>query len=116
MTLQLDKLIHDLRGDLVRAEPLARLTWLRVGGPADWLFTPADIADLQNFLRQCPADIPVMALGAGSNTLVRDGGVDGVVIHLGKHLNTIRHEGEILVAQAGCVQMQKLPDMRPGTL
>ena len=106
MTIKLDKLIHNLRGELVRAEPLAKMTWLRVGGPADWLFAPADAADLQNFLRQCPADIPVMALGAGSNTLVRDGGVEGVVIHLSKHLNTIRHEANTLIAQAGCADAE----------
>ena len=59
MSMRLDTLITGLRGDLVRAEPLSKLTWLRVGGPADWLFTPADAEDLQNFLRQCPAEVPI---------------------------------------------------------
>jgi UDP-N-acetylmuramate dehydrogenase len=102
MSIRLDKIITGLRGDLVKAEPLSKLTWLRVGGPADWLFTPADAGDLQLFLRQCPAEVPIMPLGAGSNTLVRDGGVDGVVLHLSKHVNAISHTDGSLRAEAGC--------------
>jgi UDP-N-acetylmuramate dehydrogenase len=102
MSIRLDKIITGLRGDLVKAEPLSKLTWLRVGGPADWLFTPANAKDLQHFLRQCPAEVPIMPLGAGSNTLVRDGGVDGVVLHLSKHVNAISHTDGSLRAEAGC--------------
>ena len=102
MTVRLDNNIKGLRGTLIKAAPLAKLTWLRVGGIADWLFTPADADDLQNFLRQCPNDLPVMPLGAGSNTLVRDGGVEGVVIHLAKHVNAISHKKGVLRAEAGC--------------
>ena len=102
MSMRLDTLITGLRGDLVRAEPLSKLTWLRVGGPADWLFTPADAEDLQNFLRQCPAEVPITPLGAGSNTLVRDGGIEGVVLQLSKHVNAISHTDGGLRAEAGC--------------
>ena len=88
MTIKLDELIQNLRGELVR-QAIGQAD-LAAGGRAGRLAVyPADVADLQNFLRQCPANIPVMALGAGSNTLIRDGGVEGVVIHLGKHLNTM---------------------------
>ncbi len=71
-----------VRGKLIENAPLSDITWLRVGGPADALFLPADAADLARFLAETPRDIPVHVLGAGSNTLVRDGGVRGVVIKL----------------------------------
>jgi UDP-N-acetylmuramate dehydrogenase len=73
-----------VRGRLEADAPLADLTWFRVGGPAEVLFTPADEADLARFLAATPADIPVQAIGVGSNLLVRDGGVAGVVIRLGR--------------------------------
>ena len=72
-----------VRGRLIENARLADITWLRVGGPADMLFIPADEADLAHFLSATPDRIPVHVLGAGSNTLVRDGGVRGVVIRLG---------------------------------
>lgn len=72
-----------VRGKYIEAAPLKDITWLRVGGPADVLFIPADEADLARFLAETPDEIPVHVLGAGSNTLVRDGGVPGVVIRLG---------------------------------
>ena len=71
-----------VRGRLLRDEPLAPYTWLRVGGPADVLFLPADEADLAGFLAVLDPAIPVIPLGVGSNTLVRDGGVEGVVVRL----------------------------------
>lgn len=71
-----------VRGKYLEAAPLADMTWLRVGGPAEVLFLPADEADLARFLAETPDEIPVHILGAGSNTLVRDGGVPGVVIRL----------------------------------
>ncbi|MGE4429362.1 MAG: UDP-N-acetylmuramate dehydrogenase [Sphingobium sp.] len=73
-----------VRGKLTAQAPLAPLVWFKSGGPAQWLFEPADDEDLQDFLRGLPADVPVMALGLGSNLIVRDGGVPGVVIRLGK--------------------------------
>jgi UDP-N-acetylmuramate dehydrogenase len=80
-----NKLVDKLppvRGKYLPAAPLADLTWLRVGGPAEVLFLPADEADLARFLAETPDEIPVHILGAGSNTLVRDGGVPGVVVRL----------------------------------
>jgi UDP-N-acetylmuramate dehydrogenase len=71
-----------VRGQILRNESLAPLTWFRVGGPAHALFLPADEEDLCAFLRQLPAETPVLTLGVGSNVIVRDGGVDGVVIRL----------------------------------
>jgi UDP-N-acetylmuramate dehydrogenase len=72
-----------VRGRLLRDEVLAPFTWLRVGGPAEVLFLPADADDLADFLKALPAEVPVTVLGVGSNTIVRDGGVEGVVIRLG---------------------------------
>lgn len=71
-----------VRGKYLEAAPLSDMTWLRVGGPAEVLFLPADESDLARFLAETPDDIPVHILGAGSNTLIRDGGVPGVVIRL----------------------------------
>lgn len=82
-----------VRGRLLRDERLAPFTWLRVGGPADVLFLPADENDLADFLRALDPAVPVMALGVGSNTLVRDGGVEGVVIRLGRGFNAIASDG-----------------------
>lgn len=72
-----------VRGKLIENAPLKDITWLRVGGPAQVLFIPSDEADLARFLAETPRDIPVNVLGAGSNTLARDGGVEGVVVRLG---------------------------------
>ena len=77
----------DLRGRLLPNVSLSGLTWLRVGGPAQVLFTPADEDDLAYFLSRCPLDIPVMVIGVGSNLLARDGGVPGVVIRLARGFN-----------------------------
>jgi UDP-N-acetylmuramate dehydrogenase len=71
-----------VRGKLLRNEPLGPFTWFRVGGPAEVLFIPADAEDLQGFLRALPADVPLTVLGVGSNVIVRDGGVEGVVLRL----------------------------------
>jgi UDP-N-acetylmuramate dehydrogenase len=73
----------DLRGRLAANQPLAPFTWFRVGGPAQVLFSPADEADLAYFLRHCDPVLPVTTIGFGSNLIVRDGGVAGVVIRLG---------------------------------
>ncbi len=74
--------LPDTRGKLTPNRALNDLTWLRVGGPADWLFQPADIEDLSAFLRNLPADIEVFPMGVGSNLIVRDGGLRAVVIRL----------------------------------
>src|SRR4029079_12093879 len=80
------------RGRLAAGTKLADITWFRVGGPAQALFSPADEADLAYFLAGIPADLPVTVIGLGSNLLVRDGGVPGVVIRLGKGFATITPE------------------------
>ena len=76
--------LPETRGVLTPDRPLADLTWLRVGGPADWFFQPADEADLSAFLRALDASIPVFPMGVGSNLIVRDGGIRAVVIRLGR--------------------------------
>src|SRR5258705_6530907 len=73
-----------LRGRLLSNQSLAELTWFRVGGPAQVLFMPEDEADLAYFLGALPADIPVTVVGLGSNLIVRDGGIPGVVVRLGR--------------------------------
>ncbi len=77
-------LLPKVRGKLNADAPLAPLVWFKSGGTAQWLFEPADVDDLADFLRELDADVPVMALGLGSNLIVRDGGVPGVVVRLGK--------------------------------
>ena len=87
--------LPEVRGRLLRDEPLAPFTWLRVGGPADVLFLPADEADLASFLAALDPATPVTPLGVGSNTLVRDGGVEGVVIRLaGRAFSRIERVGD----------------------
>jgi UDP-N-acetylmuramate dehydrogenase len=92
-----------VRGTLTAHRPMAELTWLRVGGPADWLFQPADEADLAAFLAALPADVPVFPLGMGSNLIVRDGGIEGLVVRLGRGFNGIRVEGDRVVAGAAAL-------------
>ena len=92
-----------VRGTLTADRPMAELTWLRVGGPADWLFQPADEADLAEFLGALPAEVPVFPMGVGSNLIVRDGGIAGVVIRLGRGFNGIRVEGDRVIAGAAAL-------------
>ena len=82
------------RGKLLLNEALAPFTWLRVGGPADVLFLPEDEDDLAAFLKGLDPAVPVMAIGVGSNLLVRDGGVEGVVIRLGRGFGGVEPRGE----------------------
>lgn len=91
------------RGTLTPNRPLDSLTWLRVGGPADWLFQPADAEDLAEFLGALDPAIPVFPIGVGSNLIVRDGGIRGVVIRLGRAFNTIEIEGETVTAGAAAL-------------
>ena len=95
-----------LKGTFLPMAELAGLTWMRVGGPADWLFSPQDISDLQTFLKQCPADVQLTCLGAGSNSLIRDGGIAGVVIHLSAYLTRIKHNDTVIHAEAGCADSE----------
>jgi len=94
---------YEPRGVLTPDRPLADLTWLRVGGPADWLFQPADEADLAGFLAALPADVPVFPMGVGSNLIVRDGGLRAVVIRLGRGFNGISIDGDKVVAGAAAL-------------
>ena len=73
-----------VRGRLTEQAPLAPLVWFKAGGNAQWLFEPTDVEDLSDFLAGLDPDVPVMGLGLGSNLIVRDGGVPGVVVRLGK--------------------------------
>ena len=91
------------RGTLTPNRSLSELTWLRVGGPADWLFQPADLEDLQAFLAALPADVAVFPMGVGSNMIVRDGGLRAVVIRLGRGFNAITVEGERVIAGAAAL-------------
>jgi len=82
ITPDLKTAMPQLRGRLLANQPLAELTWFRVGGPAQVLFTPADENDLAYFLKRLPEDLPVYVVGVGSNLIVRDGGMPGVVVRL----------------------------------
>jgi UDP-N-acetylmuramate dehydrogenase len=93
-----------VRGKIETGVALAPYTWFRVGGPAEALFQPADEDDLAAFLKTCPADIPVMAVGVGSNLIVRDGGVAGVVIRLTpRGFGQISVNGVRVTAGAACL-------------
>jgi len=93
----------DVRGKLTQDRILADLTWLRVGGPADWLFQPADVEDLAAFLCDLPKDVPVFPMGVGSNLIVRDGGLRALVIRMGRGFNGISVEGSRVIAGAAAL-------------
>lgn len=86
-------MMPEVRGKLSEGRLLSELTWLRVGGPADWLFMPADVADLAAFLAELDASVQVFPMGVGSNLIVRDGGLRAVVIRMGRGFNHIEIEG-----------------------
>ena len=88
----------EVRGTLTENRPLADLTWLRVGGPADALFQPADVDDLQNFLKALDPSVAVFPMGVGSNLIVRDGGIRAVVIRMGRGFNGISFDGNLVTA------------------
>ncbi|GAA5067250.1 UDP-N-acetylmuramate dehydrogenase [Roseibacterium beibuensis] len=96
----------DVRGRLTRNRDLSSLTWLRVGGPADWFFQPADEADLSDFLAALDPEMPVFPMGVGSNLIVRDGGIEGVVIRLGRGFNGVEIEGDLVHAGAAALDAQ----------
>jgi UDP-N-acetylmuramate dehydrogenase len=91
----------EVRGKLTPQAPLAPLVWFKAGGAAEWLFEPKDLADLQAFLRDLDPAVPVMALGLGSNMIVRDGGVPGVVIRLGKAFAAVRKLDDVTLECGG---------------
>jgi UDP-N-acetylmuramate dehydrogenase len=94
-----------VRGKLTANESLAEQTWFRVGGPAEVLFKPADEDDLADFLKQCPADIPITVIGVASNLIIRDGGVPGVVIKFGPQFAAIKAEGVTVTAGVGALDL-----------
>jgi UDP-N-acetylmuramate dehydrogenase len=91
----------EIRGKLTPNAPLAPLVWFKSGGTAEWLFEPADTDDLTDFLKQLDPDVPVIGLGLGSNLIVRDGGVSGVVIRLGKPFAKVEKLDEVTVRCGG---------------
>jgi UDP-N-acetylmuramate dehydrogenase len=103
-----DSLIRRLppvRGRLTANAPIGPMTWFRVGGPAEALFRPADLDDLAGFLAALPSDAPVTVIGVGSNLLVRDGGIPGVTIRLGRGFVDIRPDGEQVETGAGALDL-----------
>jgi UDP-N-acetylmuramate dehydrogenase len=94
------KTMPELRGRVLANQSLAELTWFRVGGPAQLLFMPDDESDLSYFLAHLPDDVPVTVIGLGSNLIVRDGGVSGAVVRLGRGFNEIAIDGTRIRAGA----------------
>ncbi len=90
-----------VRGKLTPQAPLDKLVWFKSGGPADWLFEPADLDDLTQFLGQLPEETPVIAVGLGSNLIIRDGGVPGVVVRLGKPFASVEVRRDNIVECGG---------------
>ncbi|MFO1126537.1 MAG: UDP-N-acetylmuramate dehydrogenase [Methylocystis sp.] len=108
LTADIASLAPELRGRLSANEPLAPLTWFRVGGPAQILFMPADEADLAYFLARLPREIAVTVIGLGSNLIVRDGGVEGVVVRL-----SAKGFGEIVVEEGNRLRVgAAVPDVK----
>ena len=97
--------LPDVRGELSENAPLAGITWFRTGGPAEILFRPADIDDLRAFLAGVDRDVDITVLGLGSNALIRDGGIPGVVVHLGKNFGDISFDGNEVIASAGTLDV-----------
>ena len=91
------------RGKLTENRMLSDLTWLRVGGPAEYFFQPSDLEDLIDFLSKIPANISLFPIGLGSNLLVRDGGIKGVVLRLGKGFNSVEVSNGLVVAGAAAL-------------
>lgn len=105
MSFNFDSL-PEFRGKIVPNAPLAPYTWFRVGGEADALFLPSDDADLAYFLKALPEHVPVTVLGVGSNTIVRDGGIEGVVIRLmGAYWGQVKTTEDAVLARAGALDL-----------
>src|SRR5208282_2455225 len=103
--LRLIERLPPVRGRLTEDAPLAQLTWFRVGGPAEVMFRPADVEDLAQFLARKPADVKVTVIGVASNLLIRDGGVKGVVVRLGRGFVEIKSRDEEITAGAGALDL-----------
>lgn len=96
----------ETRGRVTPGFDLSSVTWLRVGGPAEWLFLPKDVADLSAVLAAIPAEVPVFPMGVGSNLIVRDGGLRGVVIRLGRAFADVSVDGDLVTAGAAALDAQ----------
>ena len=96
----------EVRGRLTPDYDLSGLTWLRAGGPADWLFLPKDVDDLAGFLAALPREVAVFPLGVGSNLIVRDGGLRAVVIRLGRGFADVSVDGDMVTAGAAALDAQ----------
>jgi UDP-N-acetylmuramate dehydrogenase len=103
--LSLLERLPPVRGRYTELAPLDRITWFRVGGPAEVMFRPADRRDLLSFLAAKPIDVPVTVIGVGSNILVRDGGVPGVVLRLGRDFAAVSVEGREVVCGAAALDV-----------
>jgi UDP-N-acetylmuramate dehydrogenase len=104
-TMPLIERLPKVRGRLTENAPLSGITWFRVGGPAEIMFRPADRDDLADFLAALPRDVPVTVIGVGSNLLVRDGGVAGVVLRLGRGFADIEATGSDVRAGAAALDI-----------
>lgn len=102
---QLEKSMPTVRGKLLFNEPLSKKNWFGVGGPAQVYFEPADLEDLKSFVSQVKG-IPLTVLGAGSNVLIRDGGIPGITLRLGKAFSTIFVEEDKIICKAGALVME----------
>ncbi len=105
--------IEGIRGRLTQDAPLAKFVWFKSGGHADWLFEPADVDDLKAFCERLDGEMPVMALGVGSNMIIRDGGVPGVVIKLGKAFANVEITGPTTL-KAGAAAPVSIVSRRAG--
>ena len=99
-------MLPSVRGSLRSNVPLARYTWFRTGGKAEVLFTPLDLADLVRFLAECPEGTPFTVIGLGSNILIRDGGIPGVVIRIIRGQSSIKMDGRDLIVGAGATDLR----------
>ena len=110
--------LPDVRGRYNEDVPLGQSTWFKVGGPAEVVFRPADEKDLSDFLAEKPADVAITVIGVASNLLVRDGGISGVVIRLGREFTGVSVDDDIVTAGAGGldmnVAMAGIPERRAG--
>lgn len=103
--IEVSNFTPNVRGKVEFDAPLAKLTWFRTGGNADILFTPEDTQDLCDFLKSLPVNMPVIPLGVGSNLLIRDGGIEGVVIRFGKKFSKINTEGDYMTVGSGATDI-----------
>jgi UDP-N-acetylmuramate dehydrogenase len=101
----LEKKLPPVRGRITPNAPLRQFTWLNAGGPAEILFRPADREDLIEFVKNCPKDIPITTLGVMSNVIIRDGGIPGVLIRMGREFAHIDFAGDTVRAGAAAIDM-----------